>query len=93
MREVPISFNVYCKWDVTPPVYRIYVDDDLLTERTYIWNNSEHYIKEHILVNLEPGVHSLRVVHVDSEINRFKFYNLKINDAPVALVNNQFTVN
>ena len=92
MKEVSISFNLYCKWDIIPPVYRIYVDGDLLTERTYIWKNTEQYVKENILVSLEPGIHSLDVIHLNSGFNKFKFYNLKINDAPVALTNNQFTI-
>jgi len=92
MREVSISFSVYCKWVVTPPGYRIYVDNDLLTERTYIWRNDEQYVKEHVLVELEPGVHTLEIIPVNPDISRFKIHDLKIDNVPDALTNNRFTV-
>ena len=34
---VIIGFNLFCEWQKAPPAYRLYVDDELLTERTYIW--------------------------------------------------------
>ena len=35
---VLLSFNLFCYWYKNPPSYRLFVDDELLTERTYIWN-------------------------------------------------------
>ena len=35
---VLLAFNLFCDWNKTPPIYRLYVNDKLLTERTYIWN-------------------------------------------------------
>lgn len=32
---VIIGFNLFCEWQKAPPAYRLYVDDELLTERTY----------------------------------------------------------
>lgn len=93
MREVVISVDVYCQWVTTPFAYRLYIDEDLLTERTYIWNNTEQYIVEQIVVNLEPGIHSLKVEHVGSQINKFRTNNFKINNKPANLVAGQFTVN
>ena len=52
MREIKITADIYCNRNFKPlefatdaqKSYRVYVDDDLLTERTYIWNNDEFYI-------------------------------------------------
>jgi len=44
--------------------YRLYIDDTLLTERTFIWNPIDTYIEEHIIVQAEPG--SLHTVSVQS---------------------------
>jgi hypothetical protein len=92
MREVSITVDVMCKWAVEPPAYRLYVNDELLTERTYIWDNSEQYVKEHIVVNLESGVHTLRLEPVASRAVIFLKRNLTVDNRPQALVNDQFTV-
>jgi hypothetical protein len=36
------------------PMYRLYVNDDLLTERTWIWNKNTK-IKENVLIELEKA--------------------------------------
>lgn len=94
MNEIELTLDVFCPtWTVTPFAYRIYVDSDLLTERTYIWRNTEQYVKEHIIVNLEQGTHELKVL----PIGNFKFpvficKNFTVNKEPAELVNNQFVI-
>jgi hypothetical protein len=62
METVKLAVDVYCKDKLdTSPVYRVYVDNDLLTERTWIWPEYEIYIKEHIEVQLEPGIHTVTI--------------------------------
>ena len=92
MREVVISVDIYCHWVTTPFAYRLYIDDDLLTERTYIWNNTEQAVREHIIVNLDQGVHTLKVEPVDSNVQRFIKRNVTIDRRPILLTNDQFTV-
>jgi hypothetical protein len=59
MKEVVIKVDVYGRWDERAPIYRVYVDNDLLTERDFIWHNN--YICENIIVNLEPGMHTVKI--------------------------------
>jgi len=61
MQEHKITVDVFGKWYGTPPKYRVYVDNDLLTERDFIWPGHEVFIRENILVNLKPGQHKIRV--------------------------------
>ena len=61
MSEHKVTVDVYGNWYGTPPRYRVYVDNDLLTERDFIWPGTDVYIREHILVNLAPGKHTLRI--------------------------------
>ena len=61
MRQYEITVDVYAHWGDKPPVYRIYVDDELLTERTFIWSGNEQFIREHIIVELESGLHNVEV--------------------------------
>lgn len=66
MSQHEITVDIYAHWGDKPPVYRLYVDNDLLTERTFVWPGNESYIKEHIIVDLEPGLHSVQVQQQDT---------------------------
>ena len=59
---VSIKADVYCDHvsDGTP-VYRVYVDNDLLTERSWIWPTYEIFIREQIEVDVEPGAHRVTI--------------------------------
>lgn len=90
MREVVISVDILCAWTVTPPVYRLYIDEDLLTERTYIWSNPDQYVKEHIIANLEPGIHTLKLVSATPGFKNFQYQNFTVDKTHQTLVNDQF---
>lgn len=62
--EHKITVDVYASWSTTSPRYRVYVDRDLLTERDFVWSGSDTYIREHIIVNLQSGTHSLKIEQV-----------------------------
>lgn len=89
MREVKISVEVTCKWAVKPPAYRIYVDDDLLTERSYIWGPNQ-FVKENIIVNIDAGPHTFRLEPVNPNIKGFEYANFKVDGAYTRLDNNVF---
>jgi hypothetical protein len=74
-----ISIDVYChkNWD-SSPVYRIYVDDDLLTERTWQWPAYETYIKENIEVDVDSGTHRIYIENCSPNSN-INFKNLTVN--------------
>lgn len=61
MSQHEITVDIYARWGEKPPVYRLYVDKELLTERTFVWPGNEQYIKEHVIVELDPGTHSIEV--------------------------------
>lgn len=48
METYVIEFYLYCDWKDLPPTYRIYCDDQLMTERTYIWHNDTHVLQERL---------------------------------------------
>ena len=60
-----IKVNVICKnkADNDFLIYRIYVDNDMLTERTFGWPAYKIYIRENLICLLEPGLHQLKVVN------------------------------
>lgn len=61
--ECNITAEVYCSWSEVPPIYRIYVDNDLYTERTFHWSGYQSCVVETIICNLENGIHELRIEH------------------------------
>ena len=55
---VKVVVDVYCKWSNTPPRYRAYVNNELFTERTYIWHNK--YLEELVSIEAPPGDYVVR---------------------------------
>lgn len=93
MKEVAVTVDVYCNWDATPEAYRIYVNDTLLTERNYLWRNTEQFVQENMLLNLEPGIHTFKLEPVNSAFNGFYTKNLTVNAELVDSHNGQFNLN
>ena len=58
LQSVQFEYEVHCDWVGTPPVYRLYVNDELFTERTYIWTNK--YLEEVVSIEAPPGDYSIR---------------------------------
>jgi hypothetical protein len=82
MKEHVITVDVYASWSDVAPRYRVYVDNDLLTERDFIWGSRDIYIRENIIVHLEAGQHSLRVDHVNNSNGSIRTENVTVNGAP-----------
>lgn len=74
-----INVDVWCRYQGEAPVYRVYVDDQLLTERDFIWEYSRHYISEHIEVLLEPGWHELKIENCSGPGVEFFARNIFVN--------------
>jgi hypothetical protein len=57
-----ILFYLYCDWKHFSPTYRVYFNDELMTEREYIWDNKHHILQEHIPVTIDVTVpHTVRI--------------------------------
>lgn len=92
MKETTISIDLYCEPFSVPQAYRLYIDDDLLTERTYIWQNPEQFVREHIVVNLEPGWHEIKIEPISPGFIGFKYKNFQLNKKLAGTVNNRFLI-
>lgn len=79
MAHTVISLDVYCSTTQHGvPAYRLYVDNDLLTERSWIWPAYEVYVKENIEVDVDTGPHQVRIESCGAESN-FTTKNFTIN--------------
>lgn len=61
MAIMTLTIDVYCNRSEGEPSYRVFVDDEMLTERSWVWPAYEVFVKEHIEVNVEPGAHRLEI--------------------------------
>ena len=52
-KAVKVAVDVHCEWTGEPPRYRLYVNKELFTERTWIWK--EFYLEELIQIEAPPG--------------------------------------
>lgn len=73
---VKASFDLDCDWEGLPPVYRIYVNDELFTEREWTW--TDHYLTETLQIEAVPGEYSVRVEPVGPCIAKFTVTNNQI---------------
>jgi len=85
-RQVKITFEVHSYGEGIfsipgrrAPGYRVYVDGDLITERSFIWSDKDIYIKETAFVNLASGRHYLKLDSIDDPSRLLYFGNIKIN--------------
>lgn len=77
MTEQVITVDVYVRGD-RQPTYRVFVDDNLLTERDFVWGAHDTYIRENIVVNLARGRHTLLVKQVGPGDN-IQLKNVTVN--------------
>lgn len=79
-----LSVNVTC--DVTAKIhaqpfrYRVYVNNELFAERSWIWENV--YLEESLPISAPAGIYPIRFETVDPENGRIKVRNYKIDQGP-----------
>ena len=88
MNHYILTADVYAHWGDVHPVYRVYVNNDLLTERTFIWPGHEVFIRENIEVSLRKGVHKVRIEHINGH-GAIEVKNITVNGNASA---DEFTV-
>lgn len=94
MLEVNLIFEVHCQrppWGIKNPVskfldsrYRVYVNDDLITERSWIWDNNI-FLKESVwITSIEGNEHTLKIQPVVYILEQavFSVYNFVIANVP-----------
>jgi len=77
MQTCFISFNLFCKWKDFPQTYRIYLNDQLMTERDYIWDNDNHVLQERIpVVSSTDDHHIIKIEHIGQQTGRLRIDKL-----------------
>ena len=85
MKEVEITCDVYGSWIQEPPVYRIYINNEMLCERAFLSMEYE-FNRERLLVELEENqehIFKFEQLPVTYHNHTVAYKNLLLNGAPV----------
>lgn len=77
---VQVVCDVHCKWDQESPRYRVYVNDELFTERTWIWKHA--YLEEMLPIFAPYGLYKIRYELVEPELGTLKIKNIRVINGP-----------
>ena len=74
-RFIKLFCDVTC--DCTQPLrYRAFVNEELFSERTWIWNN--FYLEEMFQISAPPGRYKIRFENVDPELGSIAVRNYRV---------------
>lgn len=84
---VRVECDVTGKAHAQPLRYRAYINNELFTERTWIWTDS--YLEENFQIQASPGVYPIRFETVDADNGRIKVRNHRVVVGPGQIVEYQ----
>ena len=76
--------DVHCDWEGLSPTYRLYVNDELFTERTWTW--TDNYLEEMLQIEAEPGDYRLRWELVPPHLAKIHVKNLRVEHGKAQIV-------
>jgi hypothetical protein len=82
LKHAELTFQIHCYYDGAAPRYRVYVDSDLITERTFVWDTRDQFIEEHVVIEAPVGPHTLRIENVDPALGTFTVEHLLVDGIP-----------
>lgn len=85
---VKLNLDLHCDWKKTPPTYRLYVNHEMFTERTYIWGGTQ-YLQEILQLSAPPGRYTIRVDNLGDPECVFKMRGLKAETGPVRVIDSK----
>jgi hypothetical protein len=74
---VQVSADVDCEWQGSNPAYRVYVNNELFAERTWIWTDS--YLEELLQIEAEPGDYAIRFELVAPATAQLTVDNIRVS--------------
>jgi hypothetical protein len=81
---VRILSNIDCEWEGINPIYRLYVNNELFTERTWVWTDSA--LEENLQVEAEPGVYEVRYELLSPNLAQLKIGSLSVDFGPAEIL-------
>ena len=84
---VRVLADVDCEWQGLSPSYRVFVNDELFTERTWIWTDT--YLEEMLQIEAEPGQYQLRWELVPPNLAQITVQNVRVDFGPGEVFDNK----
>ena len=78
---IRLFFDVHCEWEGKAPNYRVYVNDELFTERTYALT-PDMYFEEMLQIEAPPGEYVISCELVPPVFARLKVENMRVDFGP-----------
>jgi len=91
-KSVQVQCDVYCKWDSNDTRYRLYINDELFTERSWIWNGKDYYLEEIITIEAPPGHYKIKYELLEPTGSKLKIKNMQVTSKNAILHEDQTTL-
>lgn len=78
-KEYKLEADISARW-IGIPVYRLWVDGELMCERSFWPNPDKHIIRETMMVELEDGQHEMVLESVDASLGSTWMDKLLVTD-------------
>ena len=88
--NVRLEFDLRCTKTVDKVGYRIIINDELMTERDYVW--TDEYVHEIVPLELNKGLHTLEIRNLDTVNGVFHINNITVNGKEAVLQGKEFRV-
>lgn len=83
---IKVLFDVHCEWQGPAPYYRVFVNNELFTERTY--NFTDAYLQEMLQIEAPEGNYEIRCELVPPSIARLRVENMHVDFGPGTVAGN-----
>jgi len=77
---VKVTCDVHCTWSKHAPRYRAFVNNELFTERTWIWQDT--FLEETFQILAPPGKYLIRYELVDGKRAALEVRNYRVEPDP-----------
>jgi hypothetical protein len=84
---VRVLADVDCDWEGLNPIYRVFVNDQLFAERTWVWTNE--YLQELLQIEAEPGEYTLKWELVPPHLAQLRVDNIRVDFGPAEIIDNK----
>ena len=88
---VQVISDVHCEWEGLPPIYRVFVDDELFAERTWIWSDAR-YLEEMLQLDAKPGNYCVRYELVPPNLAQLRVENMRVVHGPATISGNSIRI-
>ena len=84
---VRVLADIDCEWEGLNPIYRVYVNDELFAERTWLW--TDYCLEELLQIEAAPGEYQLLWELVPPHLAKLIVKNVRVDYGDGTISNNK----